>query len=595
MAARVWRFLSPPIEVSPPRLPTILRLAAQRSSALLLVFSPLVEVVAVIAGMSDPRRALIYDGVTELGIVAAFLLARTRPGLRRPEIPLVLLASVMIVSMLFAPWHLLTEVNAYALLTPVVPLALAAFAPLPPGWFLLLGLEVALLHPVALVQTPSHWALDPWICATLSLSLSTMAATAARSHRALWSALMRARESALDATRLKSEFLANMSHEIRTPMTAILGFADELRIALPVVGENDSARVALETIQRNGEHLLSLINGILDLSKVEAGKLEMARTRFSPIELVADVMELFGPRAREKRLALGARCDGPVPETIHSDAVLLRQILINLLGNAVKFTSEGEVRVVVRLAAQDAAAGHLLEIAVEDTGRGLDPEQQRIVFEPFTQVQSSSTREFSGTGLGLSLSRRLARLLGGDIEVASTPGRGCCFSARIATGPLEGVRMCLPSEIDALVAAPSKRAPAPAITLEGRVLIAEDGADNQRLLGAILTRAGLTVDVVENGEVALERALAAWELGEPFDVVLMDMQMPVLDGYQATQRLRDAGYPGPIVALTAHAMSGDREKCLRAGCDDYATKPVVRADLLACLEAQLAKGRVRDR
>ncbi len=589
----MWRFLSPPVPDTTPSLPTILRLAAQRSSALLLVLAPLVEIVAVAAEISEPRRALIYDLVTELGILAAFLLARTRPGLRRPELPLVLLASVMIVSLLFAPWHLLIEVNIYALLTPMVPLALAAFAPLPPWVFLMLGLEVALLHPIALVYTPSRWVLDPWIFATLSLSLSTMAATAARSHRALWRALMSARENALDATRLKSEFLANMSHEIRTPMTAILGFADELEATLQPTGADDPARLALQTIQRNGEHLLSLINGILDLSKIEAGKLEVVRTRFSPIELIADVVQLFGPSAREKKLRLEARCDGPVPEAISSDAGLLRQVVINLVGNAIKFTASGAVRIVVRLAGQDAPAGHLLEIGIDDTGLGLDAEQQRIVFEPFTQVQGSSTREFSGTGLGLSLSRRLARLLGGDIDVASARGRGSCFTVRIATGPLEGVRMCLPSEIDALVAAPSAFEQAQTTGLRGRVLVAEDGADNQRLLHAILTRAGLSVDLVANGELAVERALAASELSEPFDVILMDMQMPVVDGYEATRRLRDAGYSGSIVALTAHAMSGDRERCLRAGCDDYATKPVVRADLLARLEAQLSKSRVR--
>ena len=589
----MWRLVSPPVEDVIPDLPTILRLGAQRASALLLVFSPAVEFVAVAAGISDPLRALIIGGATELCLLAAFVLARARFGLRRPELTLFLLASVMIVSMLFASLHLRTEVNVYAVLPAVVPLALAAFAPLPPSLLLLLGVEVALVHPLALVLAPMRWALDPWICAALALSLSAMAASAARSQRALWSALTRARERALDATRLKSEFLANMSHEIRTPMTAILGFADELELALPNGGAEDPARQALVTIQRNGEHLLSLINGILDLSKIEAGKLAVTRTRFSPIALVADVVSLLGPRAREKGLALDARCDGPVPETIQSDAMWLRQIVINLVGNAIKFTSAGEVRVIMRLAALDAPSGHLLEIVVEDTGLGLDVEQQQIVFEPFTQVQGAPTREFSGTGLGLSLSRRLARLLAGDIELASTPGRGSRFTLRVATGPLEGVRMCLPSEIDALVSAPSVLAHAPASALRGRVLVAEDGADNQRLLHAILTRAGLTVELVANGELACERALAAWELGEPFDIILMDMQMPVLDGYRATRRLRDAGYSGSIVALTAHAMSGDREKCLRAGCDDYASKPVARAELLARLDAQLSKRRIK--
>ena len=590
----MWRLVSPPVEDVIPDLPTILRLGAQRASALLLVFSPAVEFVAVAAGISDPLRALIIGGATELCLLAAFVLARARFGLRRPELTLFLLASVMIVSMLFASLHLRTEVNVYAVLPAVVPLALAAFAPLPPSLLLLLGVEVALVHPLALVLAPMRWALDPWICAALALSLSAMAASAARSQRALWSALTRARERALDATRLKSEFLANMSHEIRTPMTAILGFADELELALPNGGAEDPARQALVTIQRNGEHLLSLINGILDLSKIEAGKLAVTRTRFSPIALVADVVSLLGPRAREKGLALDARCDGPVPETIQSDAMWLRQIVINLVGNAIKFTSAGEVRVIMRLAALDAPSGHLLEIVVEDTGLGLDVEQQQIVFEPFTQVQGAATREFTGTGLGLSLSRRLARLLGGDIHVESSPGRGSRFAARVATGPLEGVRMSAPGDAPGIVPSGNFLGAEPRV-LHGRVLLAEDGADNQRLLRGILERVGLEVEVVANGELAAQRALAAFELGEPFDLVLMDMQMPVLDGYQATERLRESGYPGPIVALTAHAMSGDREKCLQAGCDDYATKPVARADLLARIEAQLAKGRVRDR
>ncbi len=537
---------------------------------------------------------MVYDAATEVGILAAFVLARTRPGRQRPELPLLLLASVMIVSLLFASWHLVGGVNVYGLVAPTVPLALAAFAPLRPWQFMLLGLEVALLHPVALIWTPSRWQLDPWICAALALSLATMAAAASRSQRRLWAALMSAREKALDATRLKSEFLANMSHEIRTPMTAILGFAEELELELASHPTRDPARSALDTIRRNGEHLLTLINGILDLSKIEAGRFEVVRAGFSPLALVADVVRLLGPRAREKRLALEARCDGPVPETIKSDAVLLRQILINLVGNAVKFTASGSERVVVRLAATGSSAGHSLEFAVEDTGPGLDREQQRIVFEPFTQAQSGATREHNGTGLGLSLSRRLAQLLSGDVDVESQPGRGSRFRVRVATGPLEGVRMCLPHEFDALVAAPPLRLSSAPAALRGRVLVAEDGEDNQRLLRAILTRAGLAVEGAVNGALASERALAAWELGEPFDVVLMDMQMPVLDGYEATRRLREAGYPGAIIALTAHAMSGDREKCLQAGCDDYATKPVVRGELLGRIEAALAKGRLRD-
>ncbi len=556
------------------------------------MLAPLVEAVSIAIGVSQWPRALVADLVTELGILSAYAWARTDFGLRKPELPLMWLSTVMIATLLFASWHLAGDVNIYALAAPTVPLALAAFAPLRPALFMVLGLEVALLHPVALVLVPTRWALDPWICGALSLSLAAMAASAARSQRRLWSALMRERERALDATRLKSEFLANMSHEIRTPMTAILGFAEELELTLHDHAPNGPARSALDTIRRNGDHLLTLINGILDLSKIEAGRFEVARTRFEPLVLVVDVLRLLGPRARAKRLALEAHCDGPVPETIASDPVLLRQILINLVGNAVKFTDQGSVRIVVRLAAKGSAAGHQLELAVEDTGPGLDREQQQRVFDPFTQVHAA--REYSGTGLGLSLSRRLAQLLAGDLDVESQPGRGSTFRVRVATGPLEGVRMCLPHELDALVAEPARRVQAAPAALRGRVLIAEDGEDNQRLLQAILSRAGLSLECVANGALACERALAAWSLGEPFDVVLMDMQMPVLDGYEATYRLRAAGYPGAIIALTARAMSGDREKCLQAGCDDYATKPVVRSELLARLEAALAKARAGD-
>jgi len=588
---RAWRRFAPREEDRLPGLPQILRRAALRSMGLLLVFSPAVMGVSVWIGLAEPWGAFLQSCVTQLGLGIAFALACSPLGRRRPEIPLFLGSSVMIWSLLLTSLQQPGQVNAFGFLAPVVPLALAAFAPMQPPLFLWLGIEVAIANAVTLRIAPTPGALDAGLCTALSLALAGMGASAARDQRALWSALTRASDRALDATRLKSEFLANMSHEIRTPMTAILGFADELERELVTRSADDPARVSLRTIQRNGEHLLALINGILDLSKVEAGKFSIERARVAVIEVVGEVLQLLGPRARDKGLALDAACDGPVPETIETDPGRLRQILINLVGNAIKFTSNGHVRVRLSFAAPAPYAAHQLHFAVEDTGIGLDEQQRAIVFEPFTQVQSSAAREFSGTGLGLSLSRRLARLLGGDIDVESTPGRGSCFTLRVATGSLEHVTMRPGGPLLAFEPTPASASHAQTAALSGRVLVAEDGEDNQRLLRALLTRAGLEVDVVPNGLVAVERALAAAELGAPYDLILMDMQMPVLDGYTATRRLREQGYAGPIVALTAHAMAGDREKCLLAGCDDYATKPIVRATLLAQIAAQLAKPR----
>ncbi|MDY0165229.1 MAG: PAS domain S-box protein [Thermoguttaceae bacterium] len=397
----------------------------------------------------------------------------------------------------------------------------------------------------------------------------------------------RSRELAVQANaacQSKSEFLANMSHEIRTPMTAILGFAETL------LNEPDSdctqaeRRRAIETIRRNGEHLLALINDILDLSKIEAGKIDVARTRCVPANLLAEVRALMWLRAEEKHLPLTVEYQGLIPEWIDTDPLRLRQILINLVGNAVKFTKRGSVRIVVQLL-NDLPGGARLRFDVIDTGIGIAEPQIARLFQPFTQADSSTTRQFGGTGLGLTISKRLAEVLGGDITVTSTPGVGSTFSLIIETGSLAGVALLeLPSETGDL----SQLAPVLSgenslpehSRLDCRILLAEDGPDNQRLIAHLLEKAGADVTVVENGQAAVDEALAAEQRGSPFDVILMDMQMPVMDGYAATQKLRQRGYKGAIVALTAHAMADDRRKCLDAGCDDYATKPIDRARLL---------------
>jgi len=400
--------------------------------------------------------------------------------------------------------------------------------------------------------------------------------------------LLAAKEAAEAANRSKSEFLANMSHEIRTPMTAILGFVDLLTEACPAECPYRSASLGshVETISRNAHHLLQIINDILDLSKIETGKLELEMLPASPLDLLRDVEALMRNRARSQGILFSVETETALPETITTDPTRLRQILMNLVGNAIKFTRDGEVRVVARFVPDEARrygdplAGYL-ECDVIDTGIGIAPEQMEHLFEPFTQADTSTTRQFGGTGLGLAISRNLARQLGGTITANSSPESGSTFHLRVKTGPVEGVRMVRLGERSAAEEAPVKpTAKSPTPTLGCRVLLAEDGPDNQRLIRLILTKAGAKVTLAENGLVALETALAAAETGEPFDLILMDMQMPVMDGYAATAALRSKGYRGPIVALTAHAMSQDRDRCLQAGCDDYATKPIDRGSLL---------------
>ena len=388
------------------------------------------------------------------------------------------------------------------------------------------------------------------------------------------------------ATRAKSEFLANMSHEIRTPMTAILGFSEVL-LGEPGIERAPPERIeALRTIRRNGEYLLDLINDILDLSKIEAGRFEVERIDCSIVQLLSDVLSLMRVRADAKRLPVSIEYQGDIPELIRTDPLRLRQILINLVGNAIKFTETGRVRLVVQLLRSTRQPQ--LCVDVIDTGIGLTREQQSRLFQPFCQADSSTTRKFGGTGLGLMISKRLAEMLGGDITVTSVRRKGSCFRVTFETGSLDGVKMvggdCIREGL--IQPRPAEPTTTP-LKLTGRILLAEDGPDNQRLISFILKKAGADVTVVANGQLACEAARAAMEKDAPFDLILMDMQMPVLDGYDATRHLRATGYSRPIVALTAHAMEGDDAKCLAAGCDKYLTKPIDRTKFLTVLSAIL--------
>ena len=399
--------------------------------------------------------------------------------------------------------------------------------------------------------------------------------------------LREAKEAAEAATLAKSEFLTNISHEIRTPMTSILGFAEMLLESI----ERPQDIVAANTIKRNGEYLLRIINDILDLSSIETGHLATEQARCSPRELIEDVVSMMKLRASAKGLPLLLEYNGPIPQTIRTDPVRMRQILVNLTGNAVKFTEEGHICIQVRLV-DDEKKKALLECRITDTGIGMSEGQVKRLFEPFTQGDRTTNRKYVGVGLGLALSKRLAGMLGGDITFSSEKSKGSTFVLTVGVGSLEGVRMLQtsdfqgpePSSLNALAAPPRAQ------QLSGRILLVEDGLDNQRLLALILRKAGAKVTIVNNGKEALEKVTAEQRQCEvggaqtaPFDVILMDMQMPEMDGYEATWRLREMGYTAPIIALTAHAMNDDREKCLGAGCNEYLTKPIDRDALFSAI------------
>jgi signal transduction histidine kinase/HPt (histidine-containing phosphotransfer) domain-containing protein len=390
----------------------------------------------------------------------------------------------------------------------------------------------------------------------------------------------RQRATAESANRAKSSFLANMSHEIRTPLTAILGFAENL---LDPDLSDPERRSAATTIVRNGQHLLELINDILDLSKIEAGKLDVERLVCSPAGLIADVMSVMRVRADARRLPLKLVWQTPVPATIQTDPTRLRQILINLVGNAIKFTERGSVE--LRVALHNESLQPRLEFAVVDSGIGMTEGQRLKLFEPFTQADETMARRFGGTGLGLAISRRLVELLDGSIGVSSQLGVGTTFHFQISTGSLDGVRLV--DNPDEATVEEDAHAHATVESIRGRILLAEDSPDNQLLISTFLRKSGGEVEIAENGEVAVRMAQQAVQDGRPFGVVLMDMQMPILDGYAATRTLRAGGYRGAIIALTANAMRGDEQQCFDAGCNDYATKPIVRRRLLAQIARQL--------
>ncbi len=362
-------------------------------------------------------------------------------------------------------------------------------------------------------------------------------------------------------------------------------------------GLTQSDRVnSLQVIRRNARHLMELINDVLDVCKIEAEKMTVEREPTDAAQVVVDVAAMLRPRAMAKGLSLLVHFVGAFPKLVRTDPLRLRQSLVNLIGNAVKFTEHGQVDVVVRADRRPGGAT-AVHVDVRDTGIGMTPEQVGRLFQPFSQADGSMSRKFGGTGLGLAISKRLAKLMGGDVTVASAPGRGSTFTVSVDGGPDDGRAWATGLSESLLQPVPSDDADEE-VKLDGaRVLLAEDGFDNQRLITLYLTMAGAEVTLAENGRVALDRlaaAAAGAAGGRPFDVVLMDMQMPEMDGYSAAAEARRRGVALPIVALTAHAMSDDRARCLAAGCSDYLTKPIDRDLLLRTVLSHLpadARGR----
>ncbi len=447
-------------------------------------------------------------------------------------------------------------------------------------------------RPTAILSIVDSTPFDESLDVTTILKLLGSRAESEWQRMEMEQELRRARKTAEQAARTRSEFLANISHEIRNPMTTILGFTELLGSDTEFSSDVIRAADAIESIKKSGQQLLAVINDVLDASKIDSGKMIMAPTVMDPIQIVEETCNSLRSKAIERMIKFKVEYTSDIPAQIISDPQRLGQALRNLVDNAIKFTEQGSVTIAVSYH-KSFDFNDMMTFDVIDTGIGLTPKQKEEIetYQPFNQADGSSTRRYGGIGLGLRITSSLASMLGGGIEIVSQKGKGSTFSLSVSAGSLDGVEMLDESRIAERVAqinATSTETPANqnAKRLQGkRILVAEDGKENQKLISYHLEKAGAEVVIAENGKIALDKVGKAEERSQHFHLILMDMQMPELDGYSATRSLREQGYELPVVALTANAMDDDRMKCIVAGCDDYISKPIDTEQLIdTCLQ-----------